>query len=540
MYDTIYETDKSMIENVNEYLSNIEDFKDYIEMWIHEVKIPISSLVLMSHNHKELNNTYINEVKKLNDYVDQVLYYVRSNYAENDYIIKENLKELGLNKKYFIKTYGCQMNEHDSENIKAILEEMSFEYTDEMEDADLILLNTCAIRENAHNKVFGYFIEVTKSNLSMVPDRFIRKQTLANCERYITEELKKVENEILGAEEKVINLEYNAFCKIREKIEKQILRVQKSASIIATLDVLASLATVADDMNYVMPIVDNSGMIDIKDGRHPVIEKILPGGSFVENDTYLDKNDNRLAIITGPNMAGKSTYMRQVALITLMAQVGSFVPASYAKIGVVDKIFTRVGASDDLSMGQSTFMVEMMEANSAIEGATKNSLILFDELGRGTSTYDGMSLAQSILEYIHDKVKAKTLFSTHYHELTVLEKNLRYLKNVHVSAKEENGTITFLHKIKPGAVDKSYGIHVASLVNLPKEIITRASEILDLYENKKNKKEIYEQTSLSFDFNEEKESEVEKKLLEINPLEITPLEALNILDELKKEVMNKK
>ena len=232
--------------------------------------------------------------------------------------------------------------------------------------------------------------------------------------------------------------------------------------------------------------------------------------------------------------------MRQLGIIAIMAQIGCFVPAEEATLPIFDKIFTRIGASDDLVSGESTFMVEMKEANNAVSNATKNSLILFDELGRGTATYDGMSLAQSILEYIHDKVKAKTLFSTHYHELTSLEKNLRYLKNVHVSAKEENGTITFLHKIKPGAVDKSYGIHVASLVNLPKEIITRASEILDLYENKKSKKEIYEQTSLSFDFNEEKESEVEKKLLEINPLEITPLEALNILDELKKEVLNKK
>ena len=227
---------------------------------------------------------------------------------------------------------------------------------------------------------------------------------------------------------KVVNLEYNAFCEIREKIEKQILRVQKSASIIATLDVLTSLATVADDMNYVMPIVDNSGMIDIKDGRHPVIEKkILPGGSFVENDTYLDKNDNRLAIITGPNMAGKSTYMRQVALITLMAQVGSFVPASYAKIGVVDKIFTRVGASDDLSMGQSTFMVEMMEVAAILKEATSNSLVILDEIGRGTSTYDGLSIAWAVAEYISDKEKcgAKTLFATHYHELTSLEEKTR-------------------------------------------------------------------------------------------------------------------
>ena len=281
------------------------------------------------------------------------------------------------------------------------------------------------------NKVFGYYIEVTKSNLSQVPDRYIRKQTLANGERYITEELKKLENEILGAEERVINLEYNAFVEIRDKIKENVQRIQRTANIISTLDVVTSFATVADDMNYVMPIVDNSGIIDIKDGRHPVIEKMLTGNSFVPNDTYLDKNDNRLSIITGPNMAGKSTYMRQVALITLMAQCGSFVPASYARIGVVDKIFTRVGASDDLSMGQSTFMVEMMEVATILKEATENSLVILDEIGRGTSTYDGLSIAWAVAEYISDREKcgAKTLFATHYHELTQLEDKLEGVKN---------------------------------------------------------------------------------------------------------------
>lgn len=269
------------------------------------------------------------------------------------------------------------------------------------------------------NKVFGYYIEVTKSNISLVPDRYIRKQTLTNGERYVTEELKKLENELLGAEEKVINLEYNAFCDIREKIEKQIIRIQKTADIISTLDVLNSFATIAEDMNYCMPIVDNSGIIDIKGGRHPVIEKILPSGAFVDNDTYLDKEDNRFSIITGPNMAGKSTYMRQVALISLMAQCGSFVPATYARLGVVDKIFTRIGASDDLSMGQSTFMVEMMEVATILKEATPNSLVILDEIGRGTSTYDGLSIAWAVAEYMSDKEKcgAKTLFATHYHEL---------------------------------------------------------------------------------------------------------------------------
>ena len=264
------------------------------------------------------------------------------------------------------------------------------------------------------NKVFGYYIEVTKSNMSLVPDRYIRKQTLTNGERYITEELKNLENQILGAEEKVVNLEYNVFVEVRDKIEAQVERLQKSAQIIATLDALCSFAIVAEDQNYVRPTVDNEGIIDIKEGRHPVIEKILPSGGFVQNDTYLDKDQNRLAIITGPNMAGKSTYMRQVALITLMAQCGSFVPAETAKIGIVDKIFTRVGASDDLSMGQSTFMVEMMEVAQILKEATANSLVILDEIGRGTSTYDGLSIAWAVAEYISNKEKcgAKTLFAT--------------------------------------------------------------------------------------------------------------------------------
>ena len=376
------------------------------------------------------------------------------------------------------------------------------------------------------NKVFGYFIEVTKSNLSMVPYRFIRKQTLANCERYITEELN------------------NAFCEIREKIEKQILRVQKSASIIATLDVLTSLATVADDMNYVMPIVDNSGMIDIKDGRHPVIEKILPGGSFVENDTYLDKNDNRLAIITGPNMAGKSTYMRQVALITLMAQVGSFVPASYAKIGVVDKIFTRVGASDDLSMGQSTFMVEMMEVAAILKEATSNSLVILDEIGRGTSTYDGLSIAWAVAEYISDKEKcgAKTLFATHYHELTSLEEKLEGVKNYSVAVKEKGEDVIFLRKIVPGGTDESYGVHVAKLAGVPQVVTKRANEILKTLERKSvlgekaQEKENKKVATGQLDLYNYKLAEIAHELDKVDLNELTPIEALNTLVNMKEKM----
>ena len=331
------------------------------------------------------------------------------------------------------------------------------------------------------NKVFGYFIEVTKSNLSMVPDRYVRKQTLTNCERYITEELKNLENQILGAEERVVTLEYNAFCEIRSSIEKQIQRIQKTATLVSTLDVLVSFATVAEDMNYVKPEVDNGGVIDIKEGRHPVIEKMISNSNFVPNDTYLDEEGNRLAIITGPNMAGKSTYMRQVALITLMAQVGSFVPASYAKIGVVDKIFTRVGASDDLSMGQSTFMVEMMEVATILKEATENSLVILDEIGRGTSTYDGLSIAWAVAEFIADKEKcgAKTLFATHYHELTELEGKLHNVNNYCIAVKEKGDDIVFLRKIVRGGADKSYGIQVAKLAGVPDSVLDRAKELVD-------------------------------------------------------------
>lgn len=394
------------------------------------------------------------------------------------------------------------------------------------------------------NKVFGYFIEVTKSNLSQVPERYIRKQTLANCERYVTEELKNLENQILGAEEKVVTLEYNTFVEIRDSIEGELQRIQKSANIIATLDVLCSLATVAEDLNYVMPIVDDSGEINIKDGRHPVIEKMLESGSFVQNDTYLDQENNRLSIITGPNMAGKSTYMRQVALITLMAQIGSFVPASYAKIGVVDKIFTRVGASDDLSMGQSTFMVEMMEVATILREATKNSLVILDEIGRGTSTYDGLSIAWAVAEYISDKEKcgAKTLFATHYHELTELESKLEGVKNYSIAVKEKGEDIIFLRKIVEGGTDESYGVHVAKLAGVPQNVTKRANEILRSLERKNliNQKAIEKEDKKvvngQFDLFNYKLAEVAQEIDKININELTPIEALNTLMKIKEKM----
>ena len=392
-----------------------------------------------------------------------------------------------------------------------------------------------------YNKVFGYYLEVTKSYLSLVPDTYIRKQTLTNAERYITEELKELEEKTLGAQEKLIDLEYKVFQEIRNKISSQIQRIQKTANIVSILDVLASFATVALDLNYVMPIVDNSGEINIKDGRHPVIEKMLPSGSFIENDTYLNKESDRLSMITGPNMAGKSTYMRQVALITLMAQIGSFVPASYAKIGVVDKVFTRVGASDDLSMGQSTFMVEMMEVANILKEATNNSLVILDEIGRGTSTYDGLSIAWAVAEYIANKEKcgAKTLFATHYHELTELEEKLDGVKNYSIAVKEKGEDIIFLRKIVKGGTDESYGIHVAKLAGVPKDVVKSANEILKGLErksiliNKGKTKEDKKIVSGQLDMYNYKLADIAHELDKININELTPIDALNVLMRLK-------
>lgn len=393
-----------------------------------------------------------------------------------------------------------------------------------------------------YNRVFGYYIEVSKGNSRQVKEEFgwERKQTLANNERFITPELKEKEQLILGAEEKIINLEYELFTNIRCKVKEVIPTIQLTAKMIAKLDVMIAFATVTEENNYTRPIITPDKEVKIIEGRHPVVEKVL-NGEFVSNDIIFTK-DKYVELITGPNMAGKSTYMRQMAMIVIMAQIGCFVPARKAYLPVFDKIFTRIGASDDLVSGESTFMVEMKEANRAILGATERSLILFDELGRGTATYDGISLAQAIIEYIHDNIKAITFFSTHYHELTSLEEHKAHIKNVHVSAHEEGGTITFLHKVKDGSVDKSYGIHVAKLAQLPDSLIKRADEILMSYENKKTKKEVVSQISMNLEESVapiNKYDIIKKKLDDINPLELSPMEALNVLYELKSE-MDKK
>ena len=392
------------------------------------------------------------------------------------------------------------------------------------------------------NKVFGYYIEVSKGQTHLVKEEYgyDRKQTLANCERFTTPLLKEKENIILGAEEKIINLEYKLFMDIREVVKRYIGKLQRIAKIISEVDMLQSFSVVSDAYKFVRPTLTDEKVIKMIECRHPVVEQVMKD-KYIPNDIIMDKTTDIL-LITGPNMAGKSTYMRQCAITVIMAQIGCFVPCKSCTMPIFDKIFTRIGASDDLVSGESTFMVEMKEANNAISEATEHSLILFDELGRGTATYDGMSLAQAILEYIHDKIKAKTMFSTHYHELTILEKDLKHLKNVHVSAVEKDGKITFLHKVKNGAIDKSYGIHVASLAHLPESLIKRADEILNIYEHKNVKKETFTQTSL-FELTESeaepKINPIEEKIKGINPLEMTPMEALNYLYELKKEVSRK-
>ena len=398
------------------------------------------------------------------------------------------------------------------------------------------------------NKVFGYYIEISKGQVKELKEEYgyERKQTLSNCERFVTPLLKEKENIILGAEEKIINLEYQLFMKIREIVKRYISSLQKTATIIAEVDMLCSFSTVADLYNFVRPKLVNDMTVKIIESRHPVIEQVMSkeNKKYVANDIIMDQ-DTSILLITGPNMAGKSTYMRQFAITVIMAQIGCFVPCKSCEMPIFDKIFTRIGASDDLVSGESTFMVEMKEANFALTEATKQSLILFDELGRGTATYDGMSLAQAILEYIHDKIGAKTLFSTHYHELTALAGSLKHLQNVHVSAVEENGKLTFLHKIKLGSVDKSYGLNVASLAHLPESLIKRAKEILDVYEKDGTKKKEFTQTSL-FTLDEEevkeiaKTNEIEEAVKEIDPLNMTPLEALNFLYSLKEKIKNEK
>ena len=452
----------------------------------------------------------------------------------DDAIVEEppfSVKEGGIIK----RGYNAELDEvsEDMNNSTGILSKL------EEEQRELTKIPKLRV---GYNRVFGYYIEVTNSYKDMVPENYIRKQTLTNCERYITQELKDIEGRILGAKDKAIALEYKLFDDIRKKVASELERIQKSASAIAELDVLNSLANVAVDNRYVRPDVNLKDNVILKDSRHPVVEQILNGAPFVPNDVYLNCSANRVSIITGPNMAGKSTYMRQVALIVLMAQIGSFVPASSAEIGIVDSIFTRVGASDDLASGQSTFMVEMSEVANIVSNATSKSLLILDEIGRGTSTFDGMSIARAVLEYVADKKKlgAKALFATHYHELTVLEEVIDGVNNYNIAVKKKGDDITFLRRIVPGGADDSYGIEVAKLAGIPDIITDRAKEILsELESGKSNTDKIIDKSKKSAEDIEQLsllpsiDSAITEKLNGVDLNTLTPIEAMNLLYELK-------
>lgn len=395
-----------------------------------------------------------------------------------------------------------------------------------------------------YNKVFGYYIDVTKSNIHLVPDTFIRRQTLTGSERYITDELKELENEILNANEKIISLERTLFEEVRKEVAMELHRIQRTASSLALLDVLNSFAKVAFKNNYCRPIVGTHDKLEIRDGRHPVVE-VLTDSMFVPNDVHMDNKDNNFFIITGPNMAGKSTYMRQIALIVIMAQIGCFVPAKSANIGMVDKVFTRVGASDDLSAGQSTFMVEMSEVANILENATSDSLLILDEIGRGTSTFDGMSIAKSVVEFIVKKIKAKTLFATHYHELTQMEDELKGVRNFNIAVKKRGDDITFLRRIVAGGADQSYGIEVADLAGVPKEVVRRSKEILKKLEEqdiilhskqKARKTTVSEVEEMQIGFSQNKDQEILEEIKKVDINTLTPIEALNVLYEIHKKL----
>ncbi|MDY3934307.1 MAG: DNA mismatch repair protein MutS [Bacilli bacterium] len=460
---------------------------------------------------KKIKFTTIPDVSDLYNLLEASLYEDPPQTLKEGYLIKsgfnqelDELKDLRSGGKEFISSY--EQSERERTGIKNL--------------------------KVGFNKVFGYFIEISKGNLPLVKEEYgyIRKQTLANCERFINPILKEKEDLVLSAEEKIINLEYSLFLEIRKKCQEYTHTIQAISNTISEIDVLSSFALISEKYNYVRPTIADDHNLLIVSGRHPVVEKVIKE-EYIPNDIIMD-NSTSILLITGPNMAGKSTYMRQLGIIVIMAQIGCYVPAKSATLPIFDKIFTRIGASDDLVSGESTFMVEMTEAANAIKNASESSLILFDELGRGTATFDGMSLAQAILEYINNVIGCKTLFSTHYHELTDLENTLDKLVNKHVSAEEKNGKITFLHKVKDGSIDKSYGINVAKLANLPKEVTDRATEILNVYEQKEKNRDIVIQTTIPMDFDTH-ESIVEKTIKELNILEITPIEAMNILYDLK-------
>ena len=466
------------------------------------------------------DNEQLKNLSKKIDNLEDVFLLIDSSIDENAPI---TIKEGGLIK-------------HGYNSVLDELKESSLKGKEWLSNLELKEKNKTGIKnlKIGYNKIYGYYFDVTKSNLKLVPDYFIRKQTLTNSERYYTEELKNMEAKIIGSEERTLELEYEIFLEIRSKVKNEIKRLQEVSKYVAVLDVLSSFAFVANNNDYVKPDVNNKGIIDIEEGRHPVVEATIDNNQFIPNNTYLNTNNNMLQIITGPNMAGKSTYMRQVAIITLLAQIGSFVPAKKANISIVDRIFTRIGASDNLSQGESTFMVEMNEGSNIIMSATSNSLIILDEVGRGTSTYDGLSIAWAVVEYIVKNIKAKTLFATHYHELTQLEGRYKGIKNLTILAEEKGDDIVFLHKIAEGSTNRSYGIQVAKLAGINREIIDRANDILTKIEGSHlmNVDENNSNQSKQMNLMDYKKDYFIDKVKNIDIKNLTPLDALNTLDSL--------
>ena len=552
----IEELNKSLItrDELREYLSPIYDLERLISKVAYKSANPrdlialLNSLKMLPHIKtviQDFKSPLFKEITEELDVLDDITSLIDNSINEDPPI---NIKEGGIIKEGY--------NEEVDRLRKAKTEGKTWLAELETKEKEKTGIKGLKIK---YNKVFGYYLDVTNSYKDLVPDYYVRKQTLTNSERYTTDELKQLEDVILGAEDKLFSLEYNIFSEIRDEISSQVVRIQTTAKELAKIDLFASLAYVSEHNNYVKPNINEKGIIDIKNGRHPVVEKMMPDSMFVTNDTYLDMNNNRVSIITGPNMAGKSTYMRQTALITLMAQIGSFVPATSANIGVCDKIFTRVGASDDLASGQSTFMVEMTEVANILRNATPKSLLILDEIGRGTSTFDGLSIAWAVVEHICDikLLGAKTLFATHYHELTELEGTMKGVNNYCISVKEQGDNIVFLRKIVKGGADKSYGIQVAKLAGVPDSVINRAKELVAELSNAditakakeiaanmtpgnsiKGVNDNVELHQMSL-FDTVKEDDIITEIEELDLGTMTPIDALNHLYKIQNKLRNR-
>lgn len=529
-------------EEIREVLSTMHDFERIMSRIVYKtanarelvnLKTSIENLPQLKKILKDSKSSYLQQIYNELDTLEDIFELIDSAIVEDPPF---SVREGGMIKQGYSPEADSliQAKNKGSEWIKEL----------EKDEKEKTGIKTLRIN---YNRIFGYYIEVSKSYINQVPDRFVRKQTLANTERYTTTQLEELAELILGASDKLIQMEYDTFCKVREKVASQVNRIQYTAYIVALTDSLQSLADTAQAQNYIKPAVNDGDIIDIKDGRHPSVEK-MSSDTFISNDVYLDGEDNRLLIITGPNMAGKSTYMRQTAIITLLAQIGSFVPASSALIGVCDRIFTRVGASDDLASGQSTFMVEMTEVANILNNATRKSLLILDEIGRGTSTFDGLSIAWAVLEHIADikQLGAKTLFATHYHELTELEGKLPGVKNYCITVKEEGEDIIFLRKIKRGGADHSYGVQVARLAGLPNKVIKRANVILkklnaaDIAKKTKKladeAKEAAEETAVQMDMFNIQETQIIDEINKIDVMSLTPIQALQTLFDLQNKI----